>query len=560
VAPMKYTFFQGGGEMGERAASFPWEDTSLGSPDQWPQSLKTALSIVLRSKFPMFLWWGKDLIQFYNDAYLPGLGNDGMHPAIFGRRAADSWPDAWNIIEPLIRQVLQGESVFFEDMVVPNMRNGQLVDTYWTFSYSPVVDDMQQVAGVIVCCIETTEKVLSMRKLKERSELLELNETLLQEKIRERTAELESAHQSLLAANQYLQNIINLCKEPIQVLQPVYEGDTIVDFRFALTNAAYASYAGTTPAELYGKRVGDVFPGYFETSSFTKVVEVFITGIAQTWEIHYEADGLNLHNLMSATRMNDEVVVYFTDFTAMKNLQLELMLNIGELERSNQHLEEFAHAASHDLKEPIRKVKVFTGQLRKKMDHSISREENDLLDRIESASDRMGLLVEDLLQYSHVSHVPREKDKIDLNDVVAQVLQDLDLDIQESGTKLNVGRLPVINGYRRQLQQMFQNLISNAIKYRRASVPPQIDISCRTREIDFKKYYEISISDNGIGFDPQYAEKIFHMFTRLHSKAEYSGTGVGLSIVKKVVENHKGFITATSEPGKGSTFTIQLPA
>jgi light-regulated signal transduction histidine kinase (bacteriophytochrome) len=244
----------------------------------------------------------------------------------------------------------------------------------------------------------------------------------------------------------------------------------------------------------------------------------------------------------------------------MKNLQLELMLNIGELERSNQHLEEFAHAASHDLKEPIRKVKVFTGQLRKKMDHSISREENDLLDRIESASDRMGLLVEDLLQYSHVSHVPREKDKIDLNDVVAQVLQDLDLDIQESGTKLNVGRLPVINGYRRQLQQMFQNLISNAIKYRRASVPPQIDISCRTREIDFKKYYEISISDNGIGFDPQYAEKIFHMFTRLHSKAEYSGTGVGLSIVKKVVENHKGFITATSEPGKGSTFTIQLPA
>lgn len=557
---MKHTFFQGGGEMGEMANAFPWENTSLGSPDHWPQSLKTALSIVLRSKFPMFLWWGKDLIQFYNDAYLPGLGNDGMHPAIFGRRAADSWPNAWNIIEPLIKQVLQGESVFFEDMVVPNMRNGQLVDTYWTFSYSPVMDEMQQVAGVIVSCIETTEKVISLRKLKERSEVLELNESLLQEKIRERTAELESAHRSLLEANQYLQNIINLCKEPIQVLQPVYEGNTIVDFRFALTNAAYASYAGATPAELYGKRVGDVFPGYFETSSFTKVVEVFKSGIAQTWEIHYEADGLNLHNLMSATRMNNEVVVYFTDFTAMKNLQLELMLNIGELERSNQHLEEFAHAASHDLKEPIRKVKVFTGQLRKKMDHTISREENDLLDRIESASDRMGQLVEDLLQYSHVSHVPREKDKIDVNEVVAQVLQDLDLDIQESGTRLNVGRLPVINGYRRQLQQMFQNLISNAIKYRRASVSPQIDISCRTREIDFKKYYEISVSDNGIGFDPQYAERIFHMFTRLHSKAEYSGTGVGLSIVKKVVENHKGFITATSEPGNGSTFTIQLPA
>src|SRR6476619_4984467 len=155
---MKYTFFLGGGEMGEMAKAFPWENTSLGSPDHWPQSLKTALSIVLRSKFPMFLWWGKDLIQFYNDAYFPGLGNDGMHPAIFGRRAADSWPDAWNIIEPLINQVLQGESVFFEDLAVPNMRNGQLVDTYWTFSYSPVMDEEQQVGGVIVSCIETTEK------------------------------------------------------------------------------------------------------------------------------------------------------------------------------------------------------------------------------------------------------------------------------------------------------------------------------------------------------------------------------------------------------------------
>lgn len=557
---MKYSFLDGGGEMGGMANTFPWEHTSLGSPDTWPQSLKTSLSIVLRSRFPMFLWWGKDLIQFYNDAYVPGLGNDGMHPAIFGRRAEESWPNAWNIIEPLIRRVMAGESVYFEDMVVPNMRNGELVDTYWTFSYSPVSDESNHVAGIIVSCIDTTEKVLSLRKLKERSALLEFNETVLQDRIRERTAELETVHQSLIGANQYLQNIINLCKEPIQVLQPVYDGGVIVDFLFVLTNAAYAGYARSTPAELRGKRVGEVFPGYFETSSFTKVVEVFNSGIAATWEIHYEADGLNLHNLMSATRMNDEVVVYFTDFTAMKNLQLELMLNIGELERSNQHLEEFAHAASHDLKEPIRKVKVFTGQLRKKMDHSISREENDLLDRIESASDRMGLLVEDLLQYSHVSHVPREKDKIDLNDVVAQVLQDLDLDIQESGTKLNISRLPVINGYRRQLQQMFQNLISNAIKYRRASVPPQIDISCRTREIDFKKYYEISISDNGIGFDAQYAEKIFHMFTRLHSKAEYSGTGVGLSIVKKVVENHKGFITATSEPGIGSTFTIQLPA
>jgi hypothetical protein len=149
---------------------------------------------------------------------------------------------------------------------------------------------------------------------------------------------------------------------------------------------------------------------------------------------------------------------------------------------------------------------------------------------------------------------------VDLNEKVKQALEDLDLDIEEKGAVVNVGQLPVVKGYRRQLQQLFQNLISNAVKYSKEDVPPRIEISAGEVERAGRRYHLIQVADNGIGFEQEYEDKIFQMFSRLHGKQEYSGTGVGLSIVKKVVENHDGFIKVASEPGIGSNFGICLPA
>ncbi len=181
------------------------------------------------------------------------------------------------------------------------------------------------------------------------------------------------------------------------------------------------------------------------------------------------------------------------------------------------------------------------------------------LNRIENASQRMGSLIDDLLLYSHVSHKPHETEVIDLNAKLLRVLEDLELDIAEKKATEDVGKLPLVQGYRRQIQQLFQNLISNALKYSKAEVSPHINISGRVVEQDGQRFNVITVTDNGIGFDQQYAEKIFQMFSRLHGKGEYSGTGVGLAIVKKVVENHLGFIKANSHPGEGSTFEIYLP-
>lgn len=169
ISPVEnFQFLSGGGEMGMLMRSKDWSDTSLGTPDTWPQSLRTTLSIILNSKFPMFLWWSPELICFYNDAYRPSLGENGKHPHILGMRAEEAWVEIWNIIKPLIVQVLAGgEATWSEDQLIPIYRNGKIEDVYWTFSYSPVNDESGEPAGVFVTCNETTSKVNILKELKE---------------------------------------------------------------------------------------------------------------------------------------------------------------------------------------------------------------------------------------------------------------------------------------------------------------------------------------------------------------------------------------------------------
>jgi signal transduction histidine kinase len=196
--------------------------------------------------------------------------------------------------------------------------------------------------------------------------------------------------------------------------------------------------------------------------------------------------------------------------------------------------------------------------------------EGGLFERMQHAAQRMGLLVDDLLMYSHVSQTPVEQEEVDLNEKLRIVLADLEVQIEEKKAVISVGHLPTVKGYRRQLQQLFQNLLTNALKYSKEAVAPQISVRSRIvsgaeapyklpEEYTNKRYHLIEVRDNGIGFEQQYADKIFQMFQRLHGKSEYTGTGVGLSIVRKVVENHHGFIWAESEPDKGATFYVLFP-
>ncbi|RYF98495.1 MAG: hypothetical protein EOO02_18800, partial [Chitinophagaceae bacterium] len=161
-----YAFLDGGGEMGSLIRNFDWSKTSLGSPAEWPSSLRTTLSIILNSKFPMFLYWGKDLISFYNDAFRPSLGNHGKHPSILGMRGDEVWAESWHFVGPMLEDVIAGVEVpLVKDQLLANYRNGRVEDVYWTFSYSPVKNDSGKVEGVLVTCIETTSSVLDQHNI-----------------------------------------------------------------------------------------------------------------------------------------------------------------------------------------------------------------------------------------------------------------------------------------------------------------------------------------------------------------------------------------------------------
>jgi PAS domain-containing protein len=168
-----YELLSKGGEMGELIRSHNWASTPLGAIDTWPQSLLTTLNILLHAQFPMFLWWGDELIQFYNDAFRPSLGMDGKHPKALGQKAIDSWPESWAVIKPLIDQVRSGDQpVWSEDQLIPIYRNGKMEDVHWTFSYSGVTVEDGSIGGVLVICNETTGKVMSLKKLQETEDQL----------------------------------------------------------------------------------------------------------------------------------------------------------------------------------------------------------------------------------------------------------------------------------------------------------------------------------------------------------------------------------------------------
>ena len=162
-----YNFLRGDGELAKLTRDFDWTTTPVGPIDTWPQSLRTMAGVILNSRVPMLLWWGEDMIQFYNDAYRPSFGNQGKHPGALGQRGEECWPEIWHIIKPLIDKVRTGGATWSQNQLIPIYRNGRIEDVYWTFGYSPVMDDAGDVAGVLVICNETTAQVMSSRRIEE---------------------------------------------------------------------------------------------------------------------------------------------------------------------------------------------------------------------------------------------------------------------------------------------------------------------------------------------------------------------------------------------------------
>lgn len=239
----------------------------------------------------------------------------------------------------------------------------------------------------------------------------------------------------------------------------------------------------------------------------------------------------------------------------LKHNQQTLEKYIDELARSNQELQQFAFIASHDLQEPVRKLLFYSDYLLSQYSGSLDKKGIDCLSSIQLASQRMRSLIEDLLNYSLIRKEEKELTAIDLNAVALEAAQDFEMSIEEKGAVLNIHSLPTVTGDARMMRQLFENIISNSLKYSATSRSPVIDISWLQNE----GFHVLSFTDNGIGFDEQYLPQMFTLFQRLHGRKEYEGTGLGLAICRKIVDVHGGKIWAEGKEGQGATFYVSLP-
>ena len=247
---------------------------------------------------------------------------------------------------------------------------------------------------------------------------------------------------------------------------------------------------------------------------------------------------------------------------ALRQASEKMTRYAAELSRSNRELQDFASIASHDLQEPLRKIQAFGERLKTQYAPVLAGEGADYIDRMQNAAARMQKMLNDLLAYSRVATQALPLTKVELSQVVKEVVLDLEVRIEETGGRIELGDLPKIDADLRQMRQLFQNLIGNALKFHRPNTPPRIKISaqpykvldgCRTELV------QITIEDNGIGFDEKYLERIFQPFQRLHTRLQYEGNGIGLAICSKIVERHGGSITARSTVGQGTQFIVSLP-
>jgi PAS domain S-box-containing protein len=394
--------------------------------------------------------------------------------------------------------------------------------------------------------------------------VIKQSEIELKNMVAERTEALQS--QKLL-----LDNILANSSNGISVTEMVRnENGNVIDATTILANDSAIKLTGL-PREFYlSKTAKEIDPGILESPYGILCLKTLNDG--EPGIIQYFLEHTRKWLELTISKMDDDHLIHiFTDVTPIKESQLQLERTVEELRKSNQNLEEFAYAASHDLKEPIRKIHFFSDRIKTTLGDRMTDEEKRSFERMELASLRMNSLIDDLLTYSKISIRPATFEPVDLNQLVDQVLSDLDLEIDQRSASIRIDKLCTIQGHHRQLQQAFQNLLANALKYGRSGV--KIEIHIRYKQTQGKDiglslssiqnenlYHVIEIVDNGIGFEPEDAERIFNVFTRLHGNTEYKGTGVGLSIVRKVIENHNGFITAHGEPGKGSIFSVYFPA
>ncbi len=417
-------------------------------------------------------------------------------------------------------------------------------------------------------------------------ELLSSNEEMqsLNEELETSKEELQSTNEELVVVNrelldkqdelsealQFSDNIISTVREPFLVLDQ--------DLRILKTNAAYHRRFDTGEQEIDGKLFFEIQDGQWDHAELRSLLQKMLPEkqriIDEEMLINLPGDGerilvFNAREILREKRSDKLILLAISDITKRKKVEKEYLLTIEELRATNEQLDQFVHVASHDLQEPLRKIMTFANRLIIRGQNVSPQNMEMYLKKIESSSERMSALIKNMLNYARLAHDAKSFETVNLNGIMTDVIADFELLIEQKGAQINIGQLHTLDAIPLQINQLFYNLVSNALKFSEENVSPIISITSRRysqKEVQEHpslspelSYYELIVRDNGIGFGPKYQEQIFTIFQRLNPTSQYLGTGVGLALCKKIAQTHHGDIFARSKEGEGAAFHVILP-
>jgi PAS domain S-box-containing protein len=466
-----------------------------------------------------------------------GRGEDELlHRPIF-----EGLPEARHqgLEEILLHVYKSGESYTANERPIPLPRKGSVETIYLNFVYEPFREGDSTISGILVVATDVTDQVIARRKIEESEARTRLSTAaahlgtydidLVQEKIiySDRLKDIFELEEGKGITHHFL--VERLHPEDVQIRKNAHE---------------------------QALQTGELF---YEA-------RIILPGNNVKW---IRLNGKYIFENNQPVSLVGTVMDISNEKKTAELLEQKIEERTKELTQLNEQLKQFTYAASHDLQEPLRKITYFMDRLIVKISPTLDEEDKKITERISKTTERMRVLINDLLAYSNTSLGITGFQEVDLSTVVQEVLDDMEATIIDNGASVVYENLPKVTGDARQLRQMFQNLISNALKYHKIGEESRVHIGVNlVNAADIKNlhledssalYHLIQVTDNGIGFKNEDASRIFQLFQRLHGRSEYAGTGVGLAIVQKVVENHKGYIWAESEPGNGASFNILLP-
>ena len=555
----------GGGETGALARSVDWSKTPLGPIGSWPASLKTIVGTILHSRHPMFLWWGPELIQFYNDAYVPSFGV-GKHPVAFGQRGRDCWGEVWPIIGPQIEGVMRdGHATWHDDQLVCVWRNERLEEVYWTYGYSPVFDEAGEVGGTLVVCTETTGRVVAERRLRALRTFARA------------TASATTADAVLSAAARLFDETASDAPFALLYLTDPTSGELALSRSFGLGDAQRDAVDSACRADLAALARGQpvdldperklLLPGGRWPEPSTSVVVASLAGAPAGHAPGYVVCGLS-PRLSFDPEYRDHIVqlaehiglplVRIETYRARDATARERDTLLLDLQTASRAKDEFLAMLGHELRNPLSPIVTALHLMKRQGDGHPSREH----EIIERQVTHLVRLVDDLLDVSKITSgkIALKREPVEVGDVVAKAVEmasdlfeqrrhRLAIDVPSAGLR--------VDGDAVRLAQVVANLLTNAARY----TPPGGLVTVRAARDGADAV--LVVTDDGVGIEADMLPRIFDLFVQGQQSTDRKegGLGLGLSLVKSLVAMHGGTVVARSGGlGKGTEFEIRLPA